>query len=104
MFFHGPKETYIVVAVHPDSIVPFMGSHGGALGGSALGSAPGSAVPGEGFLGTSVPTFADSSCDLVLASCLLFQTHSAADAANFVKDLKDIFVAAMRVKGPTKVT
>lgn len=108
--YHGQKETFIALAVHPDSIAPPSGSYvGGAqesasFGGASLAGGAQGCAPGGAFVGSTIPTFSSCSSDVVLASCLLFQANTAADAASFVKDLKDVFVAAMRVKGPSNVT
>jgi len=84
--FQSQKVTLIALAVTPESETPFTGIPGAIDG--VEGVAP--------FFASSFAS--PSSADVIFASCFVFQASSAEDGATFVRDLKDVFVAAMRAK------
>lgn len=91
--FHGQEETFIVLGVQPDSTSnspPYGG--GGGEGVSTVGCIGAT----DDSLGLVSPQGMSCSTDVILACCLVFQANSASDAAAFVRDMKDVFVAAMR--------
>jgi len=82
--FQGQKETFIIaLAVTLEPVSTFSGYGGGGGGNSG-----------------TLPSSSSSASDVIFASCLVFQANSSEEAATFVKDLKDIFVVAMRSKSP----
>ena len=91
--FQGLKETFVALAVSPDSETSSTG---------ATGVSDGEEAPS--FFAPSAPSSSSSSSDVVFASCLVFQSSSSEVAATFVRDLKDVFVAAMRSKVPARIS
>jgi len=91
--FQSQKEMLVALAIAPESESPSLGAteSPGIIGGA----------PSPPFLSSSSST---SSGDIVLASCLVFQAASWEDAATLVRDLKDVFVAAMNSKAPALAT
>ena len=83
--FQGQKETFIALAVTLQPVSTLAGYSGGGGDGANCGT---------------LRSSSSSSSDVIFASCLVFQANSSEEAATFVKDLKDIFVVAMRSKSP----
>jgi len=98
--FQGHQGIYVAVAVTPESSTgtQALSSVGGGVSGDNNlhdASRMGAANP-TSFLPSSSPSSSSSSCDVVFASCFVFQATSSPEATTFVRDLKDVFVAAMR--------
>jgi len=91
--FQSQKEMLVALVIAPESESPSLGAteSPGIIGGA----------PSPPFLSSASST---SSGDIVLASCLVFQAASWEDAATLVRDLKDVFVAAMNSKAPALAT
>ena len=87
--FQGQRASFLAVAVHPESA-------------PNAEAQPTTTTTTTTSTTTTMLESLSSSVDVIQVSCLVLQVDSAEWGADFVKDLKDVFVAAMRAKSPVR--